>query len=131
MKLLLDSHVFLWMRMQPEALSATARATITDPDHERILSVASVWELGIKEAKKRLGLPEPLESFVLTRIEENRISLLPVQLHHALESARLPPHHADPFDRMLIAQARTEGFTLVTADPWFANYDVPLLAAAR
>ena len=80
-------------------------------------------------AKKGLTLPEPLEDYVTTRVQLARMQMLPIELRHAIESAKLPLHHGDPFDRMLIAQARTEELTLVSADSRFRRYDVELLPA--
>ncbi len=128
MRLLLDTHAFLWMQVSPERLAKKTRAVLTDADTELVLSVASVWEIGIKLGKDKLALPEPLETYVLSRTERSRIALLPIQLQHVVEAANLPAHHGDPFDRMLIAQARCERLTVVTADPWFRGYDVDVLA---
>ena len=87
------------------------------------------WELGIKIARERLTLPEPLDEYVMSRANRARMSLLPIGLVHVLDAVALPAHHADPFDRMLIAQARAEGLTLLTADPWIARYDVTQIRA--
>ena len=129
MRLLLDSHVFLWMHASPEHLSARVRAALVDADTALFLSVVVPWELGIKAASKKLTLPEPLEEFILSRAQRSRITLLPIHLRHVVEVVGLPRHHGDPFDRMLIAQARVEDLTLVTADPWFSSYAVDLLSA--
>jgi PIN domain nuclease of toxin-antitoxin system len=91
--------------------------------------VVVAWELGIKIARERLTLPEPLDEYVMSRANRSRMSLLPIGLVHVLDAVALPAHHADPFDRMLVAQARAEGLTLLTADPWIARYDVPLMRA--
>ena len=129
MRLLLDTHVFLWMHTRPERLSPRLRPLLADPATELVLSVAVPWEIGIKVAKKGLTLPEPLEDFVLACTQLVAMTWLPIELRHTLESAKLPLHHRDPFDRMLIAQARTDDLTLVSADPWFRRYDVELLPA--
>jgi PIN domain nuclease of toxin-antitoxin system len=110
-------------------LSARSRAALVDADTEVFLSVVVPWELGIEIARKKLSLPEPLADFVLSRAQRSRIGLLPIHLRHAVEAVELPPHHGDPFDRMLIAQARVEDLTLVTADPWFSSYEVDVLSA--
>jgi PIN domain nuclease of toxin-antitoxin system len=129
MRLLLDTHVFIWMHGDPARLSERARELLVDADTELYLSVVVAWELGIKLARERLTLPEPLEAYVTSRARRARMSLLSIGLVHVLEAVALPPHHADPFDRMLVAQARTEGLTLLTADAWIARYDVELLRA--
>lgn len=129
MKLLLDTHVFIWMHGDPDRLSGRARKVLTDADTELRLSVVVAWELGIKVARERLTLPEPLDEYMMSRAHRARMSLLSIDLAHVLEAVTLPPHHADPFDRMLVAQARAEGLTLVTADPWIARYDVEIVRA--
>jgi PIN domain nuclease of toxin-antitoxin system len=127
MKLLLDTHVFIWMHGDPDRLSARARDLLVDADTELHLSVVSAWELGIKIARERLTLPEPLDEYVMSRARRARMSLLSIDLVHVLEAVTLPLHHGDPFDRMLVAQARTESLTLLTADPLIARYDVELV----
>jgi PIN domain nuclease of toxin-antitoxin system len=129
MKLLLDTHVFIWMHGEPDRLSSRARKLLVDADAELHLSVVVAWELGIKIARERLTLPEPLDAYVMSRAHRARMSLLSIDLVHVLEAVTLPPHHADPFDRMLVAQARAEGLTLLTADPWIARYDVAIVRA--
>jgi PIN domain nuclease of toxin-antitoxin system len=129
MKLLLDTHVFIWMHGDPDRLSSRARKLLVDADSELHLSVVAAWELGIKLARDRLTLPEPLEDYVTSRAQRARMSLLSIELVHVLEATALPPHHGDPFDRMLVAQARAEGLTLLTADPWIAKYDVDTVRA--
>jgi PIN domain nuclease of toxin-antitoxin system len=129
MKLLLDTHVFIWMHGEPERLSPRARKLLVDADSELVLSVVVAWELGIKLARERLTLPEPLDAFLQSRAQRARMSILPIELAHVLEAVALPAHHADPFDRMLIAQARVEQLTLLTADRWITSYDVSTLRA--
>jgi PIN domain nuclease of toxin-antitoxin system len=129
MKLLLDTHVFLWMHGDPDRLSARARELLVDANAELHLSVVVAWELGIKLARERLTLPEALNDYVMSRAQRARMSLLSIDLVHVLEAVALPPHHADPFDRMLVAQARAENLTLMTADPWIARYDVEIVRA--
>ena len=129
MKLLLDTHVFIWMHGDPDRLSGRARKLLVDADTELHLSVVVAWELGIKIARERLTLPEPLDEYVMSRAHRSRMSLLSIDLGHVLEAVTLPPHHADPFDRMLVAQARAESLTLLTADRWIARYDVELVRA--
>lgn len=129
MKLLLDTHVFIWMHGDPDRLSRRARDLLVDADTELHLSVVVAWELGIKLARERLTLPEPLDEYVTTRARRARMSLLSIDLGHVLEAVTLPPHHADPFDRMLVAQARAESLTLLTADTWITRYDVEIIRA--
>ncbi len=119
MKLLLDTHVFLWWNMDAPELSATARSVIADHGNQVYLSAVSAWEIVIKVAKGRLVLPEPPQQYVLSRITANRMQGLPIEISHTLEVSRLPDHHSDPFDRMLIAQSRVEALGFICADPGY------------
>ncbi len=127
MKLLLDAHTFLWLVEGNSNLSATAQSALADPAHDLHLSVASDWELAIKTAIKKLVLNEPLDEFVGKWTVRYQLALLSIETPHALAIAGLPDHHRDPFDRMLIAQAMVVGMAVVTADPKFAPYSVPVL----
>jgi len=126
MRLLLDTHVWLWMLTAPERLGA-ARQPLDDPDNELLLSAASSWEIAIKYHSGRLPLPTPPAQYVPESIRSSGVTPLPVHHAHALAVTALPAHHRDPFDRLLIAQAQLEGATLVTADPVMGAYDVELL----
>jgi len=123
LRLLLDSHALLWWRVDDERLSERARQAIEDPDSAPHFSSVSVWELAIKQAKGKLKLPGTLPQDLL---DEGFLEIL-VNASHSLQAAALPSHHNDPFDRMLIAQAQSEGLTIVTRDPQIAAYDVPVL----
>ncbi|WP_353268187.1 type II toxin-antitoxin system VapC family toxin [Gemmatimonas sp.] len=123
MNLLLDSHTLLWALHDPERLVPSARAAISDPRRAVYFSAASAWELEIKAAKGKLVLPEHwLAAATSTGFLE-----LAVTASDAQRSARLPWHHHDPFDRVLIAQALTYGLQLATRDPLIAAYEVPRL----
>jgi PIN domain nuclease of toxin-antitoxin system len=122
MKLLLDTHVWLWMLSTPERLNDAAQVALADTGNELWLSVASAWEVAIKHARGKLPLSEPVPALVQTTVEKLNVSVLPISLGHALASATLPPHHHDPFDRLLVAQARAEGLTLVTGDELVSRY---------
>ena len=128
MRLLLDTHVWLWTLVSPSRLSAEALAELGDPDNELYLSAASTWEIAIKYGLGKLPLPEPPRQFVPPRLDRDGVIALPVEHAHTLAVAELPPHHDDPFDRLLIAQAQLERMTLVSADPFVARYEVDLLA---
>jgi PIN domain nuclease of toxin-antitoxin system len=122
-KILLDTHILLWWLADDERLPVRAAATIADPDNEVVVSAASAWEISMKQAAGRLDAPEDLlDAFVA-----NGFGTLAITPDHAIAAGRLPAHHADPFDRMLIAQAGIEGFTLVSVDSRFSNYEVELL----
>ncbi|HKR50256.1 MAG TPA: type II toxin-antitoxin system VapC family toxin [Pseudonocardiaceae bacterium] len=125
MRLLLDSHVVLWSLQRPERLPKEAVAAITDPVNSVDVSVASLWELAIKQSLGKLRVDGDLREHLTLQ----SFSELPVLGEHALAVRDLPRHHRDPFDRLLIAQARCEGLTIVTADRAFAAYDVPIMPA--
>jgi len=124
---LLDTHSFLWYVTADPKLSATAERLISTGSNEVFLSVASVWEIAIKVSIGRLPIPEPLETFIPEQLGRNRIRLLPIEPKHAFEVARLPLHHRDPFDRLLISQARVEDLPVVSADSAFDSYSVERL----
>lgn len=128
MRALLDTHVWLWMLSEPERLGG-ALALIEDPASRLLLSAASSWEIAIKYALGRLPLPEPPSSYVPDRIRSSGVTPLPVEHAHALAVAELPAHHRDPFDRLLVAQARLEGVPIITADPHLRAYAVDLITA--
>lgn len=120
MRLLLDTHAFIWAASDPERLSSDAASAVREPANDVFLSAVSGWEIAIKRARGRIRFPDvDRELLALLRVVE-----LPVTLRHAAELGRLPAHHRDPFDRMLIAQARTDDLTVVTRDGAFAAYDV-------
>lgn len=129
MNLLLDTHVLLWWLAGDPALAEDARAAIADPGNGVWVSAASAWEIAIKSALGRLSLPGPANEVVPAALKANDFAPLPVSIDHALGVADLPRHHADPFDRILIAQAMAERLTLVTADRVFARYAAPILVA--
>lgn len=122
MKLLLDTHVFLWIDLEPDKLSQAARTACQSPDNEIYLSVISAWEIQIKQQLKRLTLHIPLSEIIRVQQGDNNLQLLPVELHHVYALDELPLHHNDPFDRLLIAQARSEKAVLVSADRAIGAY---------
>ena len=126
MKLLLDSNALFWFVIEPESLSAGALAIIDNPDSEVFFSAVNLWELAIKRAKGKLDFDD---REMLDAIEQQDFVELPITTRYGLEAAALPLYHADPFDRMLIAQARLEGLTLVTSDKQFWQYRVLLMEA--
>lgn len=125
MRLLLDSQVVLWSLQRPERLPAKVLASITDPVNSVDVSVATLWELAIKQSIGKLTVDGDLREHLTLQA----FSELPVLGDHALAVRDLPAHHRDPFDRLLIAQARCEGLTIVTSDRAFAAYDVPIMPA--
>ncbi len=129
MRLLLDTHTFLWLVDGSPSLSATALKALTDPANDLFVSVASIWELAIKTTKPKqpLILNDPLDVYVAKWMSVYQLSVLPIQQAHALELLTLPDHHRDPFDRMLISQTISEGMTLVSADGKFAAYPITII----
>jgi PIN domain nuclease of toxin-antitoxin system len=121
-KLLLDTHVVLWWRGDDRRLSRAGRRAIATAGTVLVSSV-SAWEVSIKSALGKLRLPGPFEAGV----DDSGFTQLPITFAHAAAVATLPPHHTDPFDRMLLAQAIVEGCTLLTADRQFEPYRVPVL----
>lgn len=126
MRLLLDTHVFLWLNQAPDRLGAHYDV-VADAATELLLSPASSWELAIKTALGRLSLPDPVELYVPSRMAAAGVASVPIEHHHALLVARLPMHHRDPFDRLLVAQATVLGVPILTADPALEVYDVEVL----
>ncbi len=127
MKLLLDTHIFIWWADQPERLSPTALSALEDDANELLLSVVSVWEMQIKIQLGKLKLTLPLKELIKKQQETNDLTISAVSLTHVLALDALPSHHKDPFDRLLIAQSIEEGLTIVTADSQFSSYSVKLL----
>lgn len=126
MRCLLDTHALLWWLDADHRLSPTATEIIGDSRTEVFVSVASAWEIAIKAGLGRLDLPDDLAGFFERQLETNGFDLLTIGLRHALAVRDLPNHHRDPFDRLLIAQARTEGLMLVSSDAQLRAYDVSL-----
>ena len=125
MRILLDTHVWLWMLVSPERIGEEARRQIAARENELALSAASSWEMAIKYRLGKLPLPAPPREFILPRLVRDGVIPLPIEHRHAVEVARLPDHHRDPFDRLLVAQARLEKLTVFTADRQLSAYDVP------
>ena len=124
MKLLLDTHTFIWWDSDPGKLSATALALCSDPANELILSVTSLWEMQIKHQLGKLSLRLPLIDIVAHQQATNAVSILPILPAHVFSLDGLPTPHKDPFDRLLVAQTNSEGATLVSADAIFKSYPV-------
>lgn len=123
MRLLLDTHTFLWAASDPAQLGDRARALILDPTNERLLSVASAWEMSIKHRTGKLRLEPSPHEFIAEQLARLQATVLPIELRHLVPVASLPLHHRDPFDRLLIAQALVEGIPLLSRDPALDAYE--------
>jgi PIN domain nuclease of toxin-antitoxin system len=124
-RLLLDTHALLWWLADDARLAEVARKAIADPTNDAFVSAASAWEIAIKVRLGKVTMPDDLAE----QLAANSFTALPVQVPHALAVRRLPDHHRDPFDRLLVAQAQIERLTVVTADETIPRYDVAVLRA--
>lgn len=127
MKLLLDTHAFLWFLVGDESLSLKARELIEDQDNSILLSAASLWEIAIKVSIGKLSLIEPFETLIPDQLSRNSIELMPILVAHTAIVVTLPFYHRDPFDRLLIAQAIAEQMPVISIDPAFDAYPVTRL----
>jgi PIN domain nuclease of toxin-antitoxin system len=128
-KLLLDTHVLLWAATSPDQLGAEARGAIEDGSIDVFVSSVTAWEIAIKQSLAKLELARPAELWLPEVIQRSGFQSVAVDQAAALRVRALPWHHRDPFDRLLIAQALEEGFTIVTRDALFSTYGVAMLAA--
>lgn len=131
MRYLLDTHAWLWLLLEPKRIGPKMRKAATSKGNEFHLSIASAWEIAIKHAAGRLALPEPPFKYVQSRTREDGVGLLAVRLEHVCAAAALPRHHADPFDRLLVAQAQHDELVLVTHDDHIKLYDLKTIDPAR
>jgi PIN domain nuclease of toxin-antitoxin system len=124
MRLLLDTHAFLWWVGASPRLSRRAKAAIASARNQCLVSIASAWEIAIKVSLGRLRIDAPLDRFLPEQLAVNGFAPLAIDIKHTALLARLPFHHRDPFDRLLVAQAMDEELAVVTADPVFGRYGV-------
>jgi PIN domain nuclease of toxin-antitoxin system len=127
MKILLDTHVFIWWDSEPQRLSHQALALCKDPENELMLSVVSLWEIQIKSQIDKVRLRLPLRQLVQAQLEANGIKLLPLTALHVYGLDALPPFHKDPFDRMLVAQAKVEQLHLISSDEIIRKYPIEIV----
>ncbi len=127
MKYLLDTHAFIWLDSDPDKLSAKVVELCSNSENQLLLSIASVWEMQIKIQLGKLKLPASLAETITGQQAANAIQLLPIELPHVLELSSLPDHHKDPFDRLLIAQARIEKAHLISSDPQIVKYPITVV----
>jgi PIN domain nuclease of toxin-antitoxin system len=130
MRVLLDTQCWIWMTKDATRFNAKARTLIESGETVLYLSAASAWEIAIKHALGKLTLPEPPSTFVPRRMATLGVRPLAIEPEHALRVGSLPRHHADPFDRLLVAQAQMEDLSILTGDRVLHAYDVKVIAAA-
>ena len=126
MKLLLDTQVFLWLRGEPQRVSSKALSVYQERNNTTYLSIVSVWEMQIKHQIGKLDLNMPLQEIIEEQCETNNLKILPLRLNHIFGLQRLPLHHKDPFDRLLLVQAQYENLCLISSDSKFSLYEVNL-----
>ena len=124
MRLLLDTHSLIWSIDEPSRVSATAMAAMANPANDRLLSAATIWELSIKVGLGKIVLSLPYRQWMDKAIADLKLTVLPVTVEYADRQSTLPPHHKDPFDRLMIAQALVEGIPIVSVDAAFDPYGV-------
>lgn len=129
MRLLLDTRVWLWSISDPDRLSADVTGLVKDEANDVLLSAASVWEICDKAAAGTLTLTGTPQAQLPGYMRRSGVQPLPITAEHVLRAASLPPHHSDPIDRMLVAQAQAEQLTIVSADEWVAAYEVESIKA--
>jgi len=130
-KLLLDTHCFLWWFANDPRLGPAARELVGDGENDVYLSAASSWEIAIKVSLGKLTLPEPPDAYVPNRLAAQSMKGLPIEHVHALRVASLPAHHQDPFDRLIVAQSQIEKLPVLTVDEKIAAYEVEAIWAGR
>ena len=126
-KILLDTHIFLWALTEPNRLGEKTKSLLRSRKNQLYFSAASSWEISIKASLGKLPLPEPPDKYISSRIASLKITPLDVKHYHTFTVYKLPLHHRDPFDRILIATAIAENICLMSADEKFCNYDVNLI----
>jgi PIN domain nuclease of toxin-antitoxin system len=124
MRILIDTHVFIWWTSDAQKLSPRVYNLLTNPNTEALLSIVSIWEMQIKLSLGKLQLKVSLPELVDDEIKRNRIELLQLDISHIYALSSLPQHHRDPFDRLLIAQSMSEGLEIVSVDENFDAYGV-------
>ena len=124
MRVLLDTHAFLWWVWDAPELSAKARKCIANPDNECLLSLASVWEIAIKSSLGKLKIDRSLDQFIPEQLSANGFKPLEIGFRHIVQVNTMPFHHKDPFDRLLAAQAQEEKLLIISADPIFTQYGI-------
>lgn len=131
MTYLFDTHAWLWLLLEPDRVGKKTKALVLDSHNDFCLSMASAWEIAIKYAAGKLELPEDPHSYIQSRTAEDGVTLMPIRLEHVCAAAALPRHHTDPFDRLLVAQAKAERLPLISHDSTLGRYDLTIIDPAR
>ena len=126
MRILIDTHILIWHLEDDSQLSLARSEIISDTDNSIFISIASLWEIAIKSSRGKLSLAKSIED-ILAEINQSSSSILPIEPGHTIQVSKLPFHHRDPFDRMIIAQAMVENIQLMSADNGFSVYGMDLL----
>ena len=126
MKIILDTHTFIWFINGDKKLSARAKKEILRPSNTKFISIASIWEIAIKISLKKLKINYPFKE-ILSQIEENGFEILPIDFEHTLLVSQLEFHHRDPFDRLIVAQSKLEDMKIVTRDKNFQKYNAKVI----
>lgn len=124
---LLDTHVWIWMLEDSRRLRGRQRATVEDADNRLLLSVASLWEMSIKTQSGRLTSPLRTAAQFREQLDLTNVAVVPIEFEHAIAAGALPPHHRDPFDRMIVAQAQSLGIPVLSEDAKLSLYDVDIV----
>lgn len=127
MRILLDTHVFLWLLSDPDRISLNWTKLIEDPSNDLYLSIASLWEIAIKSSLQKLRLAVTFSELATEYVPEMEIEILPIAIEHLAVVEKLPRHHGDPFDRLIIAQGIVEKLSVMTLDPKLASYEVAMV----
>jgi PIN domain nuclease of toxin-antitoxin system len=127
LRILVDTHAFLWAISADQRYQGAMRQAMENGENELYLSVASIWEILIKSGMGKLTLPKPTAEFIAAEMFKNRVRRMGIQASHLAALEKLPPLHKDPFDRMLVAQAKAEGIALVSTDEAFAAYGINII----
>ncbi len=126
MRILIDTHILIWHLEGDAQLSPASRLLISDPTNSTFVSIASLWEIAIKTSRGKLSLSRPIDE-IFAEINRSTVSILSIELDHALKVSSLPFHHKDPFDRLIIAQAIVDDISVISTDRNFLDYEVTLL----
>ena len=131
MRILLDTHTFLWFIAGSSKLSSTARQLIESSSSSNLLSLVSLWEIAIKKSVGKLNLAQSFNELVLQHVIGNGFEILPIEIHHIALVSTLPLHHRDPFDRLIIAQAVSENISILSVDSSFDAYPIRVVSICR